>query len=158
MAFGEPLDVIQLNTIAEPALAPEEVLVSMGAASLNPSDFLLVRGMYAVRPPLSFSLGAEGVGRVTKTGPKVGTALLGKRVVIVPNYEQGSWSDEVVVPARNTVPVDAEADPLQLAMIGINPAIACLLHQVLRRDNDVGRVAAGSRRGVSYRRDRLHRT
>jgi len=54
MAFGEPLDVIQLNTIAEPALAPEEVLVSMEAASLNPSDFLLVRGMHAVRPPCHF--------------------------------------------------------------------------------------------------------
>ncbi len=98
MAFGEPSDVIQLNTLAQPALGPEDVLVSMEAAPLNPSDFLLVRGIYAVRPPLPFSLGAEGVGRVTKTGSKVNTALLGKRVVIVPNYEQGTWSDEVVVP------------------------------------------------------------
>ena len=39
MAFGEPSDVIQLNTFAEPALGPEDVLVSMEAAPLNPSDF-----------------------------------------------------------------------------------------------------------------------
>ena len=59
MAFGEPSDVIQLNTLAEPALGPEDVLVSMEAASLNPSDFLLVRGIYGVRPSLPFSLGCR---------------------------------------------------------------------------------------------------
>jgi NADPH:quinone reductase-like Zn-dependent oxidoreductase len=94
MAFGEPSDVIQLNTLPDPPLGPEEVLVSMEAAPINPSDFLLVRGIYAVRPPLPFSLGAEGVGRVAQTGSKVNSALLGKRVVIVPNYEQGTWSDK----------------------------------------------------------------
>jgi len=127
MAFGEPSDVIQLNALPEPALGSEDVLVSMEAAPLNPSDFLLVRGIYAVRPPLPFSLGAEGVGRVKKTGPNANTNLLGKRVLIVPNYEQGTWSDEVVVPLRNIVTVPDDADPLQLAMVGINPATAYLL-------------------------------
>jgi len=150
MAFGEPSDVIQLNTLSEPDLGPEDVLVSMEAASLNPSDFLLVRGIYAVRPPLPFSLGAEGVGRVTETGSKVNTALLGKRVVIVPNYEQGTWSDEVVVPVRNTVPVADDVDPLQLAMIGINPATAyLLLHRYvsLMPGDWIGQTAANSAMG-----------
>jgi NADPH:quinone reductase-like Zn-dependent oxidoreductase len=150
MAFGEPSDVIQLNTLPEPALGPEDVLVSMEAASLNPSDFLLVRGMYAVRPPLPFSLGAEGVGRVTKTGSNVNAALLGKRVVTVPNYEQGTWSDEVVVPVRNTVAVADDADPLQLAMIGINPATAyLLLHRYvsLMPGDWIGQTAANSAMG-----------
>ena len=151
MAFGEPSDVIQLNTLPEPALGPEDVLVAMEAASLNPSDFLLVRGMYAVRPPLPFSLGAEGVGRVTKTGSNVNTAaLLGKRVVIVPNYEQGTWSDQAVVPVRNTVPVSDDADPLQLAMIGINPATAyLLLHRYvsLMPGDWIGQTAANSAMG-----------
>jgi hypothetical protein len=40
MAFGEPSDVIQLKTLAEPALGPEDVLVSMEAAPLNPSRAL----------------------------------------------------------------------------------------------------------------------
>jgi NADPH:quinone reductase-like Zn-dependent oxidoreductase len=147
MAFGEPSDVILLNTLAEPALGPEDVLVSMEAAPLNPSDFLLVRGIYGVRPPLPFSLGAEGVGHVTKTGSKVNTALLGKRVMIVPNYEQGTWSDEVVVPVRNTIPVADDADPLQLAMIGINPATAyLLLHRYisLMPGDWIGQTAANS--------------
>src|SRR4030088_1402116 len=103
-AHGEPSDVIELNTISEPALGSEEVLISMEAAPLNPSDFLFVRGMYGVRPAFPSPVGAEGVGRVAKTGSKVDTALQGKRVLILPTYEPGTWADQVVVPGRNIVP------------------------------------------------------
>ncbi|TMA75349.1 MAG: trans-2-enoyl-CoA reductase, partial [Deltaproteobacteria bacterium] len=127
VAFGAPSEVIELKTISEPILGEEDVLVSMEAAPINPSDFLLVRGIYGVRPNLPFSLGAEGVGRVTQTGSKVDIALQGKRVLILPTSEQGTWADQVVVPLRNLVPMSDEADPLQLSMIGINPATAYLL-------------------------------
>ena len=60
IAHGEPSEVVELTTVPEPALGPEEALVSMEAAPLNPSDFLLDRGIYGVRPPLPFALGAEG--------------------------------------------------------------------------------------------------
>ncbi|HEV3261547.1 MAG TPA: hypothetical protein VG013_32150 [Gemmataceae bacterium] len=50
MAFGEPSAVIELNTVSEPVLGQDDVLVSMEAAPLNPSDFLFVRGLYGVRP------------------------------------------------------------------------------------------------------------
>src|SRR5437879_9761904 len=124
VAHGEPSDVIELNTVSEPALGPDDVLVSMEAAPLNPSDFMLVRGRYGVRPTLPFSLGSEGVGRVAKVGSKVDVALQGKRVLILPTYEQGTWADQAVVQVRNIVPMSDEADPLQLSMIGINPATA----------------------------------
>jgi NADPH:quinone reductase-like Zn-dependent oxidoreductase len=90
VAFGEPSEVIELKTVPEPVLGQEDVLVSMEAASINPSDFLLVRGIYGVRPALPFSLGAEGVGRITQTGSKVDAALRGKRVLILPTLEQGT--------------------------------------------------------------------
>lgn len=127
IAHGEPADVVRLNTMAEPALGEEDVLVAMEAAPINPSDLLLVRGLYGVRPALPFSVGAEGVGRVIRTGSRVDAALRGKRVMVLPTYEQGTWADQVVVPLRNIVPMSDEADPLQLSMIGINPATAYLL-------------------------------
>jgi NADPH:quinone reductase-like Zn-dependent oxidoreductase len=52
VAYGEPSEVVELTTVAGPALGQQEVLVSMDAAPLNPSDFLLVRGRYGVRPAL----------------------------------------------------------------------------------------------------------
>ena len=150
MAHGEPSDVIKLKTIAEPVLGQEEVLVSMEAAPLNPSDFLLVRGMYGVRPALPSPVGAEGVGRVTKTGSKVDGSLPGKRVMIVPSYEQGTWAEQVVVPLRNTVPLSGDADPLQLSMLGINPATAYLLlsrYVSLMPGDWIGQTAANSAMG-----------
>jgi len=150
IAHGEPSDVIELNTVSEPALGQEDVLISMEAAPLNPSDFMLVRGRYGVRPTLPFSLGSEGVGRVAKVGSKVDVALQGKRVLILPTYEQGTWADEVVVPVRNIVPVSGEADPLQLSMIGINPATAYLLlsrYVSLMPGDWIGQTAANAAMG-----------
>jgi NADPH:quinone reductase-like Zn-dependent oxidoreductase len=150
VAHGEPSEVVELNTVSELALGPEDVLVSMEAAPLNPSDFLLVRGFYAIRPAFPFSVGAEGVGRVTQTGSKVDVALQGKRVLILPTYEQGTWAEQVVVPVRNLVPMSDEADPLQLSMIGINPATAYLLlsrYVSLMPGDWVGQTAANSAMG-----------
>src|SRR5258706_11185738 len=127
LAYGEPSNVIKLHTVSEPVLGQEDVLVSMEAAPLNPSDFMLIRGLYGVRPAFPFPVGAEGVGRVTQMGAKADAALRGKRALILPTYEQGTWADQVVVPVRNLVPMRDDADPLQLSMIGINPATAYLL-------------------------------
>src|SRR5436309_12993774 len=114
LAHREPSDVIELNTVAESALGQEDVLISMEAAPLNPSDFVLVRGMYGIRPAFPSPVGAGGVGRVTQTDSKVDRALQGKRVLILATYEQGRWADEGVVPERNIAPMTAEEDPLQL--------------------------------------------
>jgi NADPH:quinone reductase-like Zn-dependent oxidoreductase len=150
IAHGEPSDVIELNTVSEPALGQEDVLVSMEAAPLNPSDFLFVSGKYGVRPAFPSPVGAEGVGRVTKIGSKVDVALQGKRVLIIPTYEQGTWADQVVVPVRNIVPMSDEADPLQLSMIGINPATAYLLlnrYVSLMPGDWIGQTAANAAMG-----------
>src|SRR5260370_23891470 len=122
----------------------------MEAAPLNPSDFLLVRGLYGLRPAFPSSVGAEGVGRVAKMGLKVDGALQGKRVLILPTYEQGTWADQVVVPVRNIVPMRDDADPLQLAMLGINPATASLLlnrYVALRPGDWIGQTAANAAMG-----------
>src|SRR5713101_989925 len=100
ISHGEPSEFIELNTVSEPALGPEEVLISMEAAPINPSDFLFVRGMYGVQPAFPSAVGAEGVGRVAKIGSKVDVALQSKRVLTIPTYEQGTWADEVVVSTR----------------------------------------------------------
>jgi len=150
VAYGEPSDVIELHTVSEPVLGEQDVLLSMEAAPLNPSDFLFVRGKYGIRPALPSSVGAEGVGRVAKIGSKVDVALQSKRVLIVPTYEQGTWADQVVVPVRNIVPMSDEADPLQLSMIGINPATAYLLlkrYVSLMRGDWIGQTAANSAMG-----------
>ena len=75
IAHGEPSDVIELKTVPEPPLGQDDVLISMEAAPLNPSDFLYVRGTYGVRPAFPSSVGAEAVraGSVSLPGSSVAT-------------------------------------------------------------------------------------
>jgi NADPH:quinone reductase-like Zn-dependent oxidoreductase len=150
VAHGEPSEVIELKMVSEAALGQDGVLISMEAAPINPSDFLFVRGTYGIRPAFPSPVGAEGVGRVAKIGSKVDVALRGKRVLILPTYEQGTWANEVVVPVRNIVRMSDEADPLQLSMIGINPATAYLLlnrYVSLMPGDWIGQTAANSAMG-----------
>jgi NADPH:quinone reductase-like Zn-dependent oxidoreductase len=50
-------------------------------------------------------------------------------VLVVPTLEQTTWRERTILDERNAVTVDADGDPLQLAMLGINPITAhSLLH------------------------------
>ena len=148
-ALGDPAKVVTLETIEVQQLAPDELLVKMEAAVINPVDFLLIGGMYAVKPSFPFNLGTEGVGQVVATGDKA-RSLEGRRVIMLPTSEQGTWAEQVVVHQRNVVTVSDEGDPLQLAMVAINPATAYLVlkqYTHLMPGDWIGQTAANSAMG-----------
>jgi len=127
--FGSPTDVVELAEIEPADPGPGQLAVAIEAAPINPSDLTLIKGVYGVRPKLPAALGAEGVGRVIAVGDGVDASRVGERVLVVPNLEQATWRQRTVLDERNAVPVEAAGDPLQLAMLGINPITAhCLLH------------------------------
>lgn len=125
-AFGDP-DALRLVDAPTRPLNAGEVRVSIEAAPLNPSDFLLLDGHYGIRPELPSPVGAEGVGIVAEVGGGVIRADVGQRVLILPSNTLGTWQDEIVVEQRHVVPVHREADPVQLATVPINAATAQLL-------------------------------
>jgi len=128
-SFGAPPEVVELAEVAPADPGPGQLAVSIEAAPINPSDLNLIRGIYGVRPELPAALGGEGVGRVIAVGDGVDASRIGERVLVVPTLEQATWREQTVLDERNAVPVDADGDPLQLAMLGINPITAhCLLH------------------------------
>ena len=128
-SFGEPADVVELAEIPSADPGPGQLAVAIEAATINPSDLMLIRGIYGVRPELPAALGAEGVGRVVAVGAGVESSRVGERVLVVPTLEQATWREQTIVDERNAVAIDADGDPLQLAMLGINPITAhSLLH------------------------------
>jgi NADPH:quinone reductase-like Zn-dependent oxidoreductase len=129
---GDPAQTVSLAADGEgaPSPGPGQVLVEVAAAPINPADFLLAAGWFGVQPTTPWAMGAEGVGRVVQVGPGVAEGLAGRRVIILPTFEQGTWAQRVVVAARNVIPVGERGDALQLAMLGVNPATA---HAVLHR-------------------------
>jgi NADPH:quinone reductase-like Zn-dependent oxidoreductase len=125
--FGKPTVVPELVESEAPEPAAGQVVVALEAAPINPSDLLLIRGWYGHRPELPATLGTEGVGRIVSVGAGVDHARVGERVMILPTLQHGTWQEQVAVAGPAAIPVDPAADPLQLAMLGVNPMTADLL-------------------------------
>jgi NADPH:quinone reductase-like Zn-dependent oxidoreductase len=122
-AFAPPAESVRLVEVPGPRPGPDQVLVAVEAAAINPSDFLIITGRYGALPALPAQLGAEGVGVVVEVGSDVDRGRIGERVLLTSSTLIGTWSEQAVVAAAEAVPLGA-ADPVQLAMLGINPATA----------------------------------
>jgi NADPH:quinone reductase-like Zn-dependent oxidoreductase len=124
--YGNPVDGLGLADVPEPkAPGANEVLVAIEYSPLNPSDLLVARGVYPLRPELPSVIGNEGVGRVLAIGPGVTHVAVGDRVV--PPRSSWVWRERMVIPAAGLFALPGRADPKQLAMLAINPPTASLL-------------------------------
>lgn len=122
--FGDPAQVLTLREQPDPPLRPGQVRLEMLAAPINPSDLLMIAGRYGIRPALPATAGNEGIGRVLEIGPGVVTVAPGQRVLAPLG---GTWRQRLVAAAVALTPLPQTGDPLQLAMLSINPATASLL-------------------------------
>jgi NADPH:quinone reductase-like Zn-dependent oxidoreductase len=129
--FGPAEDVAQVVDVADPGPpGPGQVLLDILASPINPSDFLAFQGRFgAVPPPLPAKAGGEAVGQVAAVGPGVEHLRPGDRVLAL-HAGRGNWRQRVLAPAAPIRPLPAAADPLQLAMLAVNPATA--LHMLTR--------------------------
>src|SRR5207253_6174430 len=124
---GNPADVLRVESRPWPTPAPDEVLVQMRAAPINPADLNAIEGKYPVRPQLPATPGFEGAGVVVDLGPQVQGITTGA-VVILP-HNIGTWREAVAVKANELIAVAPEIEPVHAAMLKINPMTAWrLLH------------------------------
>jgi len=124
---GNPADVLRVESRPWPTPAPDEVLVQMRAAPINPADLNQIDGKYPVRPELPATPGFEGAGVVVNAGGNASTIPAGTLVILPHNL--GTWREAVAVKASELVAVPPEIDPVHAAMLKINPMTAWrLLH------------------------------
>jgi mitochondrial enoyl-[acyl-carrier protein] reductase / trans-2-enoyl-CoA reductase len=119
-----PQAVIRAVPLELPPASPNQALVAMLASPINPSNLLTLTGEYAVLPPLPAVGGSEGVGRIAALGESVNGLAVGQ-LVLLPRG--GTWVTHLLAEARSLVPLPEVADPLQLAMLTINPPTASLM-------------------------------
>ena len=128
--FGEPADVLQVRDVLAPEPERGQVRVRMIAVPINPSDLMVVRGKYGRLPTLPASPGFEGVGIVDAVGPgllaKIRGLKPGRRVAVL-NGRGGNWREQVVISAREAVPVRADIPDEQVASFFVNPATALVM-------------------------------
>ncbi len=120
-----PQDVIDAVEFEAPEPQAGEVLLEVLAAPINPSDVLTLTGEYGILPPLPAVGGNEGVGRVLQLGEGVRTPAAGQTVLLPTGA--GTWCTHMIAAADGLLPLPNEADPLQLAMMKVNPPTASLL-------------------------------
>lgn len=123
--FGKPAEVLCYETLELPALSDGEVRVKMIAAPLNPADLNYIEGTYGDKPELPAVAGMEGFGLVEES--RAPDFSSGDAVIFL--CRAHAWQTHVHVAARDLFRVPQSIDPLQAAMLKVNPATAMrLLH------------------------------
>ncbi|MHB8464877.1 MAG: quinone oxidoreductase family protein [Acidimicrobiales bacterium] len=94
--YGNPLDVLQLDTVPVPEPGPGEVRVRVLAIPLNLNDLeRITGGNMMVRPELPYSPGMETMGVVEACGDGAAD-WLGKRVVSTTKQAFGGFAERAI--------------------------------------------------------------
>jgi trans-2-enoyl-CoA reductase len=145
---GNPADVLRVESQPWPRPGPDEVVVEMRAAPINPADLNAIEGKYPLRAQLPATPGFEGAGVVVDLGREVKHLAAGATVILPHNI--GTWREAVAVKAIELVAVPPEIDALHAATLKINPMTAWrLLHDYvdLKRGEWLIQNAANSAAG-----------
>jgi NADPH2:quinone reductase len=98
--LGDP-SVLQVKELPTPAPGPTDVLIKVGAASVNFPDVLMLGAGYQHKPELPFVPGMEGAGTIAAIGGEVKDWRVGDRVIfgVRPNLASGgAFAEYVRVP------------------------------------------------------------
>lgn len=116
--FGDPAEVIHVQDLIEPPLAPGEVRVRIEASALNPSDAVNARGRFP-QTTLPRTLGRDFAGTVVE-GPRelIGAPVWGSGGDI--GYTRdGTHAEFLHIPAAAAVRRPANLSSEQAAAVGV---------------------------------------
>jgi NADPH:quinone reductase-like Zn-dependent oxidoreductase len=140
--YGSP-DVLSVEEIDKPVPGPDEVLIKVNAASVNPYDWHFMRGepyplrlVAGLRSPKSQRLGADLAGTVESVGKNVQQLKAGDHVF---GTGKGSFAEYACAPASRLAPKPERVTFEQAASV---PIAALTALQALR---DKARMQAGQR-------------
>ena len=86
---GGPEELVFEADFPEPRAGPGEVVIRVGACSLNYHDVFTRRGMPGIKVPMPLVMGLDIAGEVAELGPGVEGWEIGDRVLLDPT----DWDD-----------------------------------------------------------------
>ena len=119
---GNPAEVLRVVDLPWREPASNEVVVKMSAAPINPADLNSIEGKYPIKAPLPATPGMEGAGVVVEVGSRVRDPAVGAQVILPHSF--GTWREVAVIAAEKVVATPPEIDPIQAAMLKVNPITA----------------------------------
>lgn len=135
---GDPAKVIRWKMDELASVGPEDVLVEMLAAPINPADINMIQGVYPIRPAVPAIGGNEGVGKIVKKGNAVIHLAHGDWVVPIESG-WGTWRTHAVCKAHQVMKIPNNIPVVSAATMAVNPCTAYrMLHDfVPLRPGDV---------------------
>jgi len=127
-AHGGPETVEYVTDHPDPAPGPGEVLVRIGACSLNYHDVFTRRGMPGIKVPLPVVPGLDIAGKVAALGPDVAGVEPGARVLLDPIYpgvglmgemRDGGLAEYCVASTRQLIPIPDEVSFAEAAALPV---------------------------------------
>ncbi|RST61772.1 NADP-dependent oxidoreductase [Siminovitchia terrae] len=137
--YGGEQQIKEINIPTE-QVGPEEILVSIKASGVNPVDWKVRKGLLKEDFPyeLPLILGWDAAGTIIATGENVKKFQAGDDVFFRPEMEkQGTYADEIVVPARLVAPMPQGLTYVEAASL---PLVGLTVWQALV---EVGNIQAG---------------
>lgn len=98
--LGDP-SVLEIQDVPIPGIGPADVLIKVGAASVNFPDVLMLTADYQHKPELPFIPGMEGAGTISVVGADVKNWKAGDRVIF--GVRPGAFAEYVKVPASGNL-------------------------------------------------------
>jgi NADPH2:quinone reductase len=103
---------LRLADVPDPIPQPDEVILQVHYAALNPADRYLAENLYPAKPRLPHILGRDGMGTVVEVGSGVGDVRVGDcRAIVrgeVGGNRPGTFAERVAVPAQDLVEIPAD--------------------------------------------------
>ncbi|MCU0796766.1 MAG: 2-enoyl thioester reductase domain-containing protein [Akkermansiaceae bacterium] len=118
--FGAPAEQLVLETDEPRAPGEDEVLLKVLASPINPADLNFIEGSYGIVPDLPATPGTEGCGEVLESRHEAFAP--GDRVMVLGRGEM--WATHVTLHGDLLFKLPAGIDPLQAAMLKVNPTTA----------------------------------
>lgn len=122
---GVPAEQLQAEAFTPDSVGPGQALIRILAAPVNPADLNFIEGTYGVKPALPATPGVEGCGEIVVSGSP--DFQPGDRVIFL--RRAATWASHTVADTAILFKLPPAIDPLQAAMLKVNPATAWrLLH------------------------------
>lgn len=115
--FGGP-EVLKFEQIPDPAPAPEQVVVRVNAAGVNPVDAYIRTGTYAFKPNLPYTPGSDAGGVIVTVGRDVKKLKPGDRVYITAS-PIGTYAERALADQSKVHPLPDHVSFEQGAAMGV---------------------------------------
>jgi mitochondrial enoyl-[acyl-carrier protein] reductase / trans-2-enoyl-CoA reductase len=117
--YGSPKECVSLVN-EDVAPSRSKIKVRVLASPINPADINLICGNYGYKPELPCNLGLEGAAVIEESWFE--DYPVGAQVIFIQHV--GCWAKELWVDRSEVLVLDKVIDPLQAAMLKVNPMTA----------------------------------